>query len=111
MNSPRTLFLTFLLASALTALGCAAPRFHLTDDTAMAQLMSTNHVAQLQRNIPTRHLICMVDDNTPEEIRFYLGDDEGTHTTRIGFYRVTSDGRVWLNADPTALEDRWTTIK
>jgi hypothetical protein len=106
----RTLSTTLLFITAVTLSACSTPTFQLTETSAMDRLLSTDHVAHLQQNIPTRHLTCMVDRTEPDAIALYLGDDEGDHTTRIGFYPITSDGRVWVNADPTGLEDRWTEV-
>jgi len=53
----------------------------------------------------------MLDYVRPDALYLYLGDDGPDFTTRIGFYRVTPDGTVWINSDPTGLDDRWTPIQ
>ena len=77
----------------------------------MNQLMSTRRVASLERAIPNRHLTCMVDYTTPGVVYLSLGDDEGDHTTRVGLFRVTQDGRVWVNRDEAGLKDRWAVVE
>jgi hypothetical protein len=101
----------FAIVGLLTLLGgCAARGFNLSDESAMDRLMSTKHVAKLQRNSPTP-LTCRVEDVEPDARLLYLGESHADHTVRVGTYRVTSDGRVWLNADSTLLEDRWVIVE
>jgi hypothetical protein len=95
------------LFSLLT--GCAAHAFQLTDESAMVRLMATKHVAEWQRKHETP-LICWVEGTEPDARNLYLGENHPDHTARVGAYRVTADGRVWVNADPTLLKDRWTPI-
>ncbi len=90
--------------------GCAAPTFKLSDESAIEKLMGTRHVAELQRENPTP-LTCWVEDSEPDARQLYLGEDHQDHTVRAGTYRVTADGRVWLNADPALPEDAWTVIE
>ncbi len=111
----------FVLASLAT--GCTPPlqsppqasatkpSFKLTEDTAMQRLMGSAYVAALVRAIPSRHLMCMVEITRPDSIDLYLGDDEGDHTTRVNFCRVSQDGRVWVNQDETGLDDRWAVVE
>ena len=89
--------------------GQPAPAFKLTDKSAMDRLMATKHVAELQRKNSTR-LACRVAGTELDARRLYLGENHSAHTVRIGAYRVTADGRVWVNADRTLLDDRWTVI-
>ena len=90
--------------------GCAAPTnskpFVLSDDAATDRLLATHHVAALARTIPAP-LICFVEGHSAGATELYLGEDHPDHTVRLGAYRVTADGRVWVNADPTLLDDRW----
>jgi hypothetical protein len=98
-----------LLGLVCLLTGCAAPPFALTDESAMDALMVTRHVAELQQ----RHsmpLTCRIEGTDPDARRLYLGESHSDHTVRVGAYRVTSDGRVWVNTDPTLLEDRWAMI-
>lgn len=90
--------------------GCAGPTFRLTDESAMDRLMATQHVAELQRNNPTP-LTCWVEGADPNARQMYLGENHADHTVRVGTYRVTSDGRVWVNADPTQLEEQWAIVE
>lgn len=75
----------------------------------MQKLMNTRYVANLQKQIPAK-FICFVEDSTDTERDLYLGEDHDDHTVRLRACRVTADGRVWVNADETLLEDRWVTI-
>ena len=112
--SMRTRSLHAICLSALVLLSlsaCASQSFQLNKNSARDRLMSTAHANALARAIPSRHLICFVDSAESGAIYLYLGDDEGDHTTRIGFYRVTADGNVWLNADPTGLTVQWKVIQ
>ena len=106
----RNLF-TLAALIALFCTGCARDAFRLTEDSAIERLMATKRVASLERAIPNRRMVCMVDDTRPDAVYLYLGYDEGDHTTRVGFYRVTSDGRVWVNQDETGLDDRWVVVE
>ncbi len=90
-----------------TQVSASAPSFKLSENAAMQRLMASKYVARLQRAIPSRHLVCRVEGRQPDEVDLYLGDDEGDHTTRVAFCRVTRDGRVWVNKDETGAEDRW----
>jgi hypothetical protein len=90
--------------------GCAAQQFRLSDESAMHRLMATKRVADLQRRNPTP-LMCWVEGSEPGARELYLGEDHSDHTVRIGAYRVTADGRVWVNADLTLLEDHWAVIE
>jgi hypothetical protein len=72
--------------------------------------MSTKHVAELQRKNPTR-LTCWVEGTEADARLLYLGENHPDHTVRVGAYRVTSDGRVWVNADPTLLEAKWAVVE
>lgn len=103
---------TTINLACLTSLlqGCGASHFVLTDESAIASLMATNHVASLQHHNPTP-LRCSVEYAEADAICLYLGEDHPTHTVRIGSFRVTSDGRVWANSDPTLLENRWSLIQ
>jgi hypothetical protein len=76
----------------------------------MDKLMQTRYVADLQTRIPA-HLVCFVEDSTATERDLYLGENQPDHTVRLRACRVTSDGRVWVNADETLLEDRWIVIE
>ena len=76
----------------------------------MQRLMTTQHVAALQRSNPTP-LTCWVEDSRPDVRQLYLGENHPDHTVRLGAYRVTADGRVWMNADPTLREDRWVGVE
>ncbi len=101
----------FAICSLLSVvLGCASPAFRLTDESAMNRLMATRYVADLQRKNPTP-LTCWVEDSEPGARLLYLGEDHADHAVRVGAFRVTRDGRVWVNADPTRLEDRWTVVQ
>jgi hypothetical protein len=99
-----------VLSLLAIATGCAAPVLALTDESAIERLMETKHVADLQRRNSTR-LICWVEGSEPGARELYLGENHPDHTVRVGAYRVTADGRVWMNADPTLLEDRWVPIE
>ncbi len=94
----------------ICVVGCAAPAFELTEEAAVDRLMATRHVAGLRRENPGP-LICFVEDAGPDAVDLYLGEDHPTHTVRVGSYRVTSDGRVWVNSDATLLEDRWVPVQ
>jgi hypothetical protein len=107
------------LLLAILPLGCAAsrpdrtttPGFVLSDDAALDRLMATRHVADLRSRLPIK-LTCWVEASAPDERRLYLGEEHGDHTVRLGAYRVTADGRVWVNADPTfLLEDQWAEVE
>jgi len=39
------------------------------------------------------------------------GTSTEDHTIRIGAYRITADSRVWVNSDPSLLEDRWVVVE
>jgi hypothetical protein len=106
MGSRRFAFVALWLAVS----GCAAPRFVLTDQSALHRLMATEHVASFSRRIPAP-LICWVEGTEPNARFLYLGEDHPTYTVRVGAYRVTSDGRVWVNADDTYLTERWYVVK
>jgi len=82
-----------------------------TEDTAAQRLMGSAYVGSLLRATPSRHLMCMVEITRPDSMDLYLGDDEGDHTTRVRFCRVTRDGRVWVNRDETGLDDRWAVVE
>lgn len=97
--------------AALLLAGCSEQTFPFSEAAAIDRLLQTKHVAKLIQAIPERRITCRVDFAMPDAIHLYLGDDEGDHTTRIGFYRCTRDGRVWVNLDPIALEDRWAVIE
>src|SRR5262249_51647628 len=88
---------------ASVAAGCTHPAFVLTDDAAMDRVMSSAHVSRLQERNPTR-LMCMVDGREPNAIDVYVGEDHPDHTVRVATFRVTDDGRVWVNDDQTGLE-------
>jgi hypothetical protein len=96
------------LLSLLT--GCASPSFTLTDESAMNRLLATKYVAELQRTNPVP-LTTWVEGTEPGARLLYLGEDHSDHAVRLGAFRVTADGRVWMNADTTRLEDRWITIE
>ena len=101
----------FVILSLFSLLmGCGASGFRLTDEAAMARLMATKHVAELQRKIPAP-LTCWVEGSQPDARQLYLGENHSDHTVRVGVYRVTADGRVWVNADPTLLDERWSIIE
>ncbi len=89
---------------------CVSHPFRLTDESAMRKLMATKHVAQIEQRDPSP-IICFVESEEPGEIDLSLGEDHPDHTVRIGAYRVTSDGRVWMNSDPTLLEERWVQVE
>ena len=90
----------------------AAPSHaELSEDAAMQRLMASKYVARLQRTIPNRHLTCRVEGHQSGAVELYLGDDEGDHTTRVDFCRVTDDGRVWVNQDRTGGDDRWVVVE
>ena len=91
-------------------IGCTSPAFVLTDESAMERLMSTKHVADLRRRNP-KPLTCWVESSDPSASLLYLGENHDDHTVRIGAYRVTADGRVWVNADKTLLQERWIAIE
>jgi hypothetical protein len=101
----------FVNLTPLLAVGCARDAFLLTGISAMDKLMSSNCAAILKRAIPNRRLICTVEYATPGAVYLYLGDDEGDHTSRIGFYRVTREGRVEVNQDETDLDHRWAVVE
>jgi|SRR4051794_7832157 hypothetical protein len=107
--SARQLIVVLIVVTCIA--GCAHPDFALTEETAMDRLMRSEHARQLLREVPGRRLMCMVDEVRPGEIDLYLGDDEGTHTTRVDFCRVTADGRLWVNRDRTGLDERWEEIR
>lgn len=116
VHRKRAITVTSSLLTAFLCFSCAheplAPDvFTLTEDSAMIRVMSTKRVANLSRAIPNRRITCMVEHTTPDAVYLYLGDDEGDHTTRVGFYRVTRDGRVWMNRDETGLYERWAVIE
>jgi hypothetical protein len=96
--------LLFLLA------GCASRSFVLTDRSAMEKLMSTQYVADLQRGNASA-LMCFVEGSAPDARELYLGEDHPDHTVRLRACRVTADGRVWVNDDPTMLEERWRAVE
>lgn len=104
-------FWWFVVLAFAVADGCAHPSFRLTEDSALDRVMATRQVQSLREEIPSRRLMARVDDVRPEAIYVYVGDDEGDHTTRVGFYRVTPDGRVWRNRDETGLEERWEVVQ
>src|SRR5687768_9003016 len=88
---------------------CAAPSFRLSEDSAMDRLMATRHVAQLQRE-HVSSLTCFVENSGADGVDLYLGENHPTHTVRVGSYRVTTDGGVWMNSDATQLEERWVRV-
>jgi hypothetical protein len=90
--------------------GCVRQKFVLTDDSAMHALLATEYVEDLQARNPSR-LACFVEAATPGARYVYLGEDHDDHTVRLRACRVTADGRVWVNADETLLEDRWVLIE
>lgn len=96
------------LLSMLT--GCTSPAFKLSDKSAVVRLLATRHVVELQRRNPTP-LTCWVEGTEPDARRLYLGENHPDHTVRVGAYRVTADGRAWVNTDPTLLEERWTVVE
>ena len=100
---------TFTVALAFYLSGCASHRFVLSDWSAMKQVMSTRHVAELQRRNPTR-FTCWIEGSEGDARQVYLGENHPDHTVRVGAYRVTSDGRVWVNSDPTLLEENWVVV-
>jgi hypothetical protein len=107
---PR-LFRPILLIVMIASLaGCASSPFQLSDESAVKQLLTTKHVAELHRHNPSP-FICWVEGVEPNARELYLGEDHPDHTVRIGSYRVTSDGRVWINDDATGLTERWVVIK
>jgi hypothetical protein len=102
---------TLLVSCTSTSQQSSPPvPFKLSEESAVDRLMATQLVARLEKAIPHRHLICMVEGRTSDEIDLYLGDDEGDHTTRIGAYRVTGDGRVWAATLNTPGEYIWVAI-
>ena len=106
MSHGRLVILGFLLLLS----GCASPAFKLSDESAVNRLLATRHVANLQRNNPTP-LACWVEGAEPDARLLYLGENHSDHTVRVGAYRVTADGRAWVNADPTLFEDKWRVIE
>jgi hypothetical protein len=101
----------FIILSRLSLLmACAAPAFRLTDDSAIDRLMTTRHVAELQRQNPMP-LTCWAEGAHADARELYLGENHPDHTVRIGAYRVTADGRVWMNGAATRPEHRWIAIK
>jgi hypothetical protein len=72
----------------------------------MQKLIATTHVAGLRANNSTP-LICWVEVTEADALELSLGEDHPDHTARIGAYRVTSDGRVWVNEDQTMMKERW----
>jgi hypothetical protein len=98
----------FCLLSLLA--GCAAPAFKLSDESARVRLMETEYVSELQRKNPTQ-LVCWIEGTEPGARDLYLGENHPDHTVRVGAFRVTADGRVWINSDRTLLEDQWAPIK
>jgi hypothetical protein len=90
--------------------GCAAPTFKLSDESAIDRLMATRHVLELQQASPIR-LIAWVERREADARPVYLGEDHADHAVRMGAYRVTSDGRVWVNADLMLLDERWVLVE
>jgi hypothetical protein len=85
--------------------------FRLTEESAIRQLLATQYVAGLKAAIPGRRLVCQSDGVTKDGMDVHLGDRGDDFVFRIGFYRVTTDGRVWMNQDGTGLEERWKIIE
>jgi hypothetical protein len=105
-----THFRLLLVVFTCLLFGCAPQRFLLSDESAVSKLLTTKHVADLQRTHEAP-LTAWVESVRPDARYLYLGESHPDHTVRVGAYRVTSDGRVWMNADPTLLEDRWVAIE
>jgi hypothetical protein len=109
LNFMNVLYVSCTAVIAVLA-GCGARTLELTDESAMSALMQTKHVAALQRQNPTR-FVCWVESADSTSRYLYLGENHPDHTVRVGSYRVTSDGRVWVNSDLTYLEDQWVFVE
>jgi hypothetical protein len=83
--------------------------FILNDENAVEQVTKTNYYIDLSKEYP--NVILFVDDKRSHYIYIYLGFNEGTHTTRKAFVRVSSDARVQYSEIPPAVESDWVNMQ
>ena len=83
--------------------------FILNEENAVEQVSKTNYYKDLSKEYP--NVILFALDKNSQYINIYLGFNEGTHTTRKAFVRVSSAGTVEYSEIPPAVESDWANIQ
>ena len=84
-------------------------KFILNEENAIDQVAETDYYKELTKKYP--NVIIFVQDKDSHYFDIYLGFDEGTHTTRKAFVRVSPKGTVQYSEMPPAIESDWVNMK
>ena len=83
--------------------------FILNEENAVEQVLKTNYYKDLSKEYSNIRMF--VQDKNNQYIYIYLGFNEGTHTTRKSFVRVSLDGTVQYSEIPPADESDWVNMR
>ena len=83
--------------------------FVLNDDSAYSKVWNTKYVRNLASKYSNIHL--RIEDRDSAYREFYLGFDEGTHTTRYDTLKVDENGIVYRNEDRTQADEVWVVVE
>lgn len=101
-----------VLVGATVLAACAPARqnnFTLTNDAAVKKVLATRHVTELDKKTDVP-LASWVEGRDAEAVYVYVGESHPDHYVRVGVFRVTKDGRVWVNRDPM-LSEEWRLVR
>jgi hypothetical protein len=115
LGNIRTLGMGIVFSFSLAAsTGCVSSNgswfpFYLNEDTAAQQLMATEYVKSILRKGGA--VTCGTELIQLNYVQLYLNEAHFDRSVPLGRFRVTSDGRVWMDDGPTPDDFHWVLIR
>jgi hypothetical protein len=100
----------FIIPYSLFLLLSGCQQFVLTDASATDKVLATKYWNDLERQY-SAPLVCWVVAVKPDARELYIGTNRANQIARIRDFRVTADGRVWVNSDSTLRSEEWVVVR